>query len=72
MNAKYFTAETQDEAEDLASQFFSCEKSEITFEVISHDDGSPWQLLAMTGTNQEIVNKNASFKSVWFRSLQCS
>jgi len=67
MRAKYITGESQDAAEELAVKYFECNREDITFEVISGEEGSSWNLLAMVGTRPEIVNQNASF-NVFYES----
>ena len=68
MKAKYLTAPTEDAAKILAEKHFGCDRKDISFEVVSGGEGAlSWQLLAMTGTAAQVVNRDASF-GVYYES----
>jgi len=75
MVAKYFTADTQIAAEEMALAYFKCSRNELTIDVISGqdavepgEDGSggvkaePWTVVAIQGSSAEISQMDAFFK----------
>ena len=67
MKAKYFTAQSREAAEQMATTHFACGKEQLTIDVLSGDrEGeTEWQILAIQGTPASNNNMNASY-NVYF------
>ena len=62
MKIKYMSAESREKAEDMAAAYFGCDKSMLTFEVESGEEGSAsWLILAMSGKPEELKNSDAGY-----------
>ncbi|MCL2078478.1 MAG: FapA family protein [Oscillospiraceae bacterium] len=75
MKAKYFTATTFEQAEQLAEAHFNCPKAELVIDAISGQDavpenaetgekgiaGEPWTIVAIQGSHGEISQMNAFY-----------
>ena len=60
--SRFFTAESRGAAETKAAEYFGCETSRITFEVISGEEGSAeWRVFAFAGTKGELSDIDAAF-----------
>jgi len=67
MKAKYFTAQSREAAEQMATAHFACGKEQLTIDILCGDrEGeTEWQILAIQGTPASNNNMNASY-NVYF------
>ena len=63
MKAKYFTANSREAAEQMATSYFACGKEALTIDILKGDQEgeTEWQILAITGTPASNNNMNAFF-----------
>ncbi|MDR2571926.1 MAG: FapA family protein [Oscillospiraceae bacterium] len=61
--AKYFAANSKEEAEALALSYFDCGVEDLTIDIIieGKENESPWQILAIYGKPLEIIHMGAFF-----------
>ena len=67
MRARFFTADNREAAEAKAEAYFGCERSGITFEVISEkqDSDSQCRIFAFRGSPGELANMKAGFAMLY-------
>ena len=59
---RFFTADSREAAEDMAVEYFDCDKGDIVFELLSGDEeSSEWSLFAFSGTKGQLADFNAAF-----------